>query len=247
MKLKILIIISFLVFFLFGCEKEIELKNYSDPYLEAFWEKGIKSMVAFDPYDSISEDSSRLERMTFDRAGNIVHRMAFMTNDTMVYDRLHFITRQVQRLEAPTNFVITHYIDRDGNLIQIWNDLKHREWEYSDEDLLRAEKDTVKFEVNKQGRITKQHDSEKTILYYYADDKIIRKETYLKKDESELISVILFTYRDDRIEKIEYYRGKQLRKTHYFSENGLLDSTIHVFEGQSSVTKYRYEYFDKGK
>lgn len=243
MKLKIPVIL-FLAIFLTNCNNKSELKNYPDPYLEAFWGKGIKSMIAYDPHDSIREDSLRRERLTFDNVGNIVHRTAFMTNDTMSYDSRHFMTRKVQKLEAPTNFVINYHFDNDRNLIQVWNALRHREWEYNDDDLTRADKDTVKFEIDGEGRIMKQHDSEKTIVHHYADDKLMRKEVYLKSNNGPPINAILYTYSDRKIKKIEQFRGKDLRETHYYSDDGLLDSTEHVFKGQTSVTKYRYAYFD---
>jgi hypothetical protein len=223
----------------------LELQNYPDPYLEAFWGKGIKNMIAYDPYDSIQEDSLRMERLFFDKAGNIARRTAFMVNDTLVYDSRRYIIRQVEKLDAPKNFVVSyHFVN--GNLIQIWSDLRHRNWEYSDEDMQQAGKDCVKFELNKEGRIVKRYYSNETTVYTYSKDKLIRQETYVSNSENdnEPLSVTLYKYSNQRIERIDDYRRGQLSYTHYYF-NGLLDSTVHVFDGENSVTKYRYVFFNR--
>jgi hypothetical protein len=167
-----------------------------------------------------------------------------MTNDTMVYDDRHFITRQVKRTDDPRNLVITYGTDKEGNLIQVWHGLKHRNWKYDYDDLKQAENDTVKLAMDDKGRVIKEQDGEKTIVYQYANGQLIRKEAFLKNSNDKPISATVYTYNGDKITKIEHYHGTKLRERHYYSSEGFLDSTARFFEGQRSVTKYRYSFFE---
>ncbi|HEY0652121.1 MAG TPA: hypothetical protein VGD65_03295 [Chryseosolibacter sp.] len=238
----IILIISMMACFICCGRSSSEWQNYPDPYAEAFWNKQIRIMTSYDPYDSSFADPSRVETFFFDKVGDIIQRRAFMTNDTMTYDHKHFLTRRWQRLEAPVNSIITYAKDSTGRLIQVWHNSRARTWNYSREEFSTAEKDTVFFDLDHNGRIVKSFDIEKTTIYYYSGSKLVRKEIYVKNRNDQPSYVTLYHY-NKAIEKIEHFTHGILDETHYYSRAGLLDSTDHQFQGKHAIKKYRYEFY----
>ncbi|HEY0654991.1 MAG TPA: hypothetical protein VGD65_17760 [Chryseosolibacter sp.] len=242
MKPKMIILVISLACFINCGRSSSELQNYPDPYAEAFWNKQIKIMTSYDPYDSSFVDPSRVETLIFDKVGNIIQRRAFMTNDTMTYDDKHFLTRWWQRLEAPVNSIITYAKDSTGRLIQVWHNSRARTWNYTREEFSAAGKDTVVFELDHKGRVVKAVDVEKTTIYHYSGSKLVRKEIYIKNGNDQPSYVTLYHY-NIAIKKIEHFTRGILDETHYYSRAGLLDSTVHQFQGKHTIKKYRYEFY----
>lgn len=231
---------------LFSCNKNAKLENYPDPYAKAFWGKKVRTMIAYDP-DSTREDSLRMERINFDSIGNIISRTGYMVNEKMEYNNLHYITRYKQSLDAPANYVITYDFKGDS-LIQIWNSLKHRNWEYQNEDIIDTNKKYVKFKIE-NGKITDEIDlslRQITLYSYDTDGRLISKEVYSMNNSNEkgdLQFKYLYVYNDSGINRFELYNNIELIETKFFSGDGLLDSTVHYFQNDHYTTKYRYVFF----
>jgi hypothetical protein len=164
-------------------------------------EKNVEVMVAYD-----KEDPSIADTIFFDRVGNMIEERKYWFHEWKAYDSLHFITRRLTRSEQAANFFIT-YTRANNSLIQKWNRLNHFKWNFNAEDLDPEVKFYVKFELDKNGWITKEtneYEGSYTSYAYDANCNLVNKEIRSLADGSELEKWTYY-FDENNLTKVDHF------------------------------------------
>jgi len=208
-----------------GCTKRYSEKSVplimNDPYFNSFVGKGIKMAISFE-----DQSPSVSDTLWFDREGRLVFKSEIFSTTKYGYDSTGNLERILSVDDVPSNYLIDYRWGEEHALFQNWYPIKHLKWEFEPQDIDSVDR-IVKLEFDDAGRL--QEEVNLTIgevtKYKYQGTKMSMKQVYSEGSDEPLLEWI-YQYNDMGIlNKIDCFKGETLLKEHFFSNEGILDST----------------------
>ncbi|MBX2966609.1 MAG: hypothetical protein KF845_10715 [Cyclobacteriaceae bacterium] len=234
--MKLSVLLTFLYLFSRSCGVSTSIPcTYPDPYAESFYSKGLKFQIGVRS-NEIAQDT-----IEFDQYGNIIRTRQYWSQQFFSYDSLRYPTRLLTINDAPSNYVVT-YGREDNILLQYWFEVNHNKWEIDLVRDLNSKPDmVVQHELDRRGLIGESKDlmRNKRATYKYNEQKSLTEKHIYSMKNGELLAYWKYEYGDNHlISRIQVQEGGKTSFIHYFSTDGLLDSTVY----KSEIVRYKYVY-----
>ncbi|MBX2965174.1 MAG: hypothetical protein KF845_03445 [Cyclobacteriaceae bacterium] len=238
-NMRVISVISSLIICIAGCtgqhKKNLVIVN---PYLKTFSDNNVEKVFIT---SSIEPEDSSI--MTFDKSGNLISDYRFMSRIDYEYDQNGNLVKYHERGENPQRYLIT-YEYFENKIVQTARPFQNTDdaiGNKSEADNRITFVHTYKF--NKHGQIIEVliNFDETEIYNYDIRNRLIKIETYAKDDTSTPKGILEISYWDNSSiirEMKNQWNGQQLW-IHYFSKQGLVDSTM-----EKGVThNYTYSFY----
>jgi hypothetical protein len=210
--------------------------KYPDPYLDALRSNKVAEIHKFDRNDTATSAIS-----LFDGNENVLIKFAFgRLVEQRQFDSLNFLTRLLMRNDIPVNYVYRYHPASDGVLVQECLEYENVKWELDGAELPEAKGGAV-FRIADDGRISEEVNDvtgERTTFQYNEIGKLLVKEQILTNDAQNSGRRWLYAYDDDELLSMSYVAGSDTIYTDFYSQLGLIDSTID-FHNMDTIF-YRY-------
>ncbi|MDN5216389.1 hypothetical protein QQ020_30250 [Fulvivirgaceae bacterium BMA12] len=225
--------VTFILIVLGSCHDNIRLQRFPDPFRETFRGKNIRLAMVY-------ADTTNVDTIVFDEKGNLILRNTLWSKLRYDYDSLGYLTRYYLLNDAPLNFLIQYEYEGD-DIIQNWYPINSTDWDYEKNDLKSEIEKAFRFKKDREGKIVEEYNllnGDSTLFTYDNLSNLISKKTYSNDKLKQKIEYKYFDGGSD-LYTIKYWNDLRLLRTDYFSESGLVDSTVY----RHYTKKYDYVYY----
>jgi hypothetical protein len=194
--------------------RDFDIVNKTDPYLSAFWDKGIRYVLE-------ENFGGGYDTTAFDSLGNRQYIRTVTRSERFNYNDFRFITRYFSNRHIYENYVIEYSFEGDS-IIQVWKKLPHLDWHFDDADLDSTSDYMIVLILDSIKRVSMEYDTmrQQTTTYLYSDSLLVGKECRSSADNRVLTKEV-YRYDNSVLTVVEVYSGDELAYTYFYAKNGL--------------------------
>jgi hypothetical protein len=229
MKRRLLLLVCI---FLVGCRESEQMDEITDdPFIEAFWNTGIKMMISSYCEPDTCEFSDLNDTTWFDSKGNMVKERI----SGNILERSFDDKRLLTRFSSDAGDYVYRYEFIDDGAV-----LKQKTFEFYPRDSSSFLYSISLIKLNKNGGVLDEADSLGRLLVrnlYDDQQRVVKKVNFDLKGAVQ--SYWVYKYELNALSSVEYFEPPI--KIVYQYRKGLLHSSIRTLDGEAHVQKTKYQ------